>query len=854
MKSLRSRAVIYGLVVVLGLLSALPSVLPDTLSKHLPAWYTQSAVSLGLDLRGGSHLLLAADADALVNDQLQSASDELTHQLREAGVYYLPPSIHDQRIELALRKPAQMQAALDIANALNAHSADGVRRFRIEQVDHRLVVQLTEMWRQAQLQDALDRSLEVVRRRLNETGLVEPSITKQGDDGILVQMPGVADPSEIRKLLGTTAKMSFHWVAQAGREGSAGSTATIDLPGTDTGSASASGTDSARRYHLEKQVAMEGKHIRDAQLAFQQDSGEPIVTFKLDGEGGRLFGEITQQNIGRPLAIVLDNKVITAPVIQSTIAGGSGQISGQFTSHEASNLALLLRAGALPVPLHVIEERTVGPDLGSDAIEMGLLTGLVGAAMVIAFMVGIYGRWGLIACVGLAVNIGLVFGVLSLLGATLTLPGIAGIILTIGMAVDANILINERIREESKRGRSARMALKEGFDRAYSTILDSNITTLIAVSLLFLFGSGPVKGFAVTIGIGLLTSLFTAIAVTRLLMEWSVRGKERTPLNMRGIRWIEQLTAKRVDFLRGRVVGLIASAVLSIASVGLFLQPGLHYGVDFTGGTVIEVEAPEVSVDHLRTSLLAGSLGDATIQEFAETGHFLIRLPVDKEQPGKTAEQVEAIKSAVTDLQPRAEFPRVDMVGPKVSGDFSDITILAILAAGVGMLVYLWVRFESHFALAATLTIGLDLTKTIGFFALTGVEFNLTAVAALLALIGYSVNDKVVVFDRIREGLRQTPDKPILGILNDSITSTLNRTLFTSTTTFLALLPMAVAGGAAVASFALPMLFGVVIGTSSSIFIASPLLYYLHQRRVRKGLAPLRPNAEAVQKELALMP
>ncbi len=841
MKSLRSRAVIYGLVVVLGLLSALPSVLPDTFSKHLPAWYTQSAVSLGLDLRGGSHLLLAADSQALFNDQLQSASGELTHQLRDADIYYLPPSIHDERIELTLRKPEQMKAALDIVNALNARSPDGVRHFSIEQVNQKLVLELTEQWRQAQLQDALDRSLEVVRRRLNETGLVEPSITKQGNDGILVQMPGVADPSEIRKLLGTTAKMSFHWVDQAGRTDG---TATIDLPGTDA----------TRSYHLEQQVAMEGKHIRDAQLAFQQDSGEPIVTFDLDGEGGRLFGEITQQNVGRSLAIVLDNKVITAPVIQSAIGGGSGQISGQFTSQEASNLALLLRAGALPVPLHVIEERTVGPDLGSDAIEMGLLTGLVGAAMVVAFMVGIYGRWGLISCVGLAVNIGLVFGMLSLLGATLTLPGIAGIILTIGMAVDANILINERIREESKRGRSARIALKEGFDRAYSTILDSNITTLIAVSLLFLFGSGPVKGFAVTIGIGLLTSLFTANAVTRLLMEWTVRGKERTPLSMGGIRWIERLTATRVDFLRGRVVGLTASAVLSIVSIGLFLQPGLHYGVDFTGGTVIEVEAPEFSVEHLRTSLQVGSLSDATIQEFAERGHFLIRLPADTEQPGKTAEQVEAIKSAVIALQPKAEFPRVDMVGPKVSGDFSDITILAILAAGAGMLVYLWVRFESHFALAATLTIGLDLTKTIGFFALTGVEFNLTAVAALLALIGYSVNDKVVVFDRIREGLRQTPDKPILEVLNDSITSTLNRTLFTSTTTFLALLPMATTGGAAVASFALPMLFGVVIGTSSSIFIASPLLYYLHQRRVCKGLPPLRPSAEAVQKELALMP
>ncbi|MDG9668691.1 protein translocase subunit SecD [Hahella sp. CR1] len=838
MKSLRTRAVIYGLVVVLGLLSALPSILPNRISNYLPAWYTQSTVSLGLDLRGGSHLLLAADKEALVTEQLQSTLDDLTNRLREAHVYYMPPSFNDGRAELTLRKPEHMSKALSIATEQNAKSADGIRHLVINQSDDRLVLTLSKQWQKALFDDALERSLEVVRRRLNETGLVEPSITKQGDDGILVQMPGVADPGEVRKLLGTTAKMSFHWVDRAG----AG--ATIDVPAADQ----------PRTYHLEQQVAMEGKHIRDAQLSFKPDTGEPIVTFKLDNEGARLFGDITQANIGRSLAIVLDNKVITAPVIQGVIAGGSGEISGQFTSVEASNLALLLRAGALPVPLHVIEERSVGPDLGSDAIEMGLITGLIGAAMVIAFMLVLYGRWGLIACVGLAVNVGLVFGILSLLGATLTLPGIAGIILTIGMAVDANILINERIREESLRGRPAGIALKDGFDRAYSTILDSNITTLIAVSLLFFVGSGPVKGFAVTIGIGLLTSLFTAIAITRVFMEWSVQGNMRKPLSMGGILWLTQLAGKRLDFLRGRVIGLAASAMLSLASIALFLQPGLHYGVDFTGGTVIEVEAPSVTVDDLRGSLQSASMGEAAIQEFADNGHFLIRLPADPDKPGKTAEQVEAIKSVVTAIQPEAEFPRVDMVGPKVSGNFSDITILAILAAGAGMLAYLWIRFESHFALAATLTIGLDLTKTIGFFALTGIEFNLTAVAALLALIGYSVNDKVVVFDRIREGLRQTPDKPILDILNESISSTLNRTVFTSTTTFLALVPMGIAGGAAVASFALPMLFGVVIGTSSSIFIASPLLYYLHQRRICKGLPPLRPTAEEVREELALLP
>ncbi len=841
MKSLRTRAVVYGLVIVLGLLSALPSFLPHNFSESLPDWYAENTITLGLDLRGGSHLLLEADTQALVTDQLQSISDELTKALRQADIYYTRPVVTGERAELTLRKQEQATDAVRIANQLVTKSPDGTRHFDVEETNGRLVLTLTKQWQEALFKDALERSLEVVRQRLNETGLVEPSITRQGDDGILVQMPGVADPREVRKLLGTTAKMSFHWVD---RSTTGRGPATISVR-------DASGTQS---YRLEQQVAMQGKHISDAQLAFNPDTGEPVVNFKLDNEGARIFGEITRDNIGRPLAVVLDDKVITAPVIRSVIAGGNGEISGGFTSREASNLALLLRAGALPVPLHVIEERSVGPDLGSDAIAMGLITGLIGAAMVVAFMLGIYGRWGLIACVGLSVNIGLVFGVLSVLGATLTLPGIAGIILTIGMAVDANILINERIREEAQQGKPAWMALREGFDKAYSTILDSNLTTLIAVSLLFMFGSGPVKGFAVTIGIGLVTSMFTAIAFTRLVMESSILGKERDPLRIAGISWLDRLSGRRLDFLRGRVIGLTASAFLSLASIVLFVQPGLHYGVDFTGGTMIEVEAPTVTVDQLRDSLQTGDPGEAAIQEFGDSGHFLIRLPAEPGQPGKTAGQVESIKSAVTDAQPDATFPRVDMVGPKVSGDFSDITILAILSAGAGMLLYLWVRFESHFALAATLTIALDLTKTIGFFALTGVEFNLTAVAALLALIGYSVNDKVVVFDRVRENLRRTPDRPMLQLLNDSISSTLNRTIFTSTTTFLALLPMGIAGGAAVASFALPMLFGIVIGTSSSIFIASPLLYYLSQRRARRGLPQLRPTAEEIRRELDSLP
>ena len=838
MKSLRTRAVVYGLVIVLGLLSALPNLLSPTTSAGLPDWYQQNTVALGLDLQGGSHLLLEADLQALFASEYEAIATELVNTLREADIRYGRLQTSDSHIELPIRQSGRLAEATGLARALAGKSPDGSLRFTVDTRGDRLVLTLTEAWQAAIARDAVERSLEVVRRRLDETGLVDPSITRQGSNGILVQMPGLADPGEIRELLGTTAKMTFHWAARG-----TGEEDVITLPAAYE----------ERDYRLEKRVAMAGEHIRDARMAFHPDTQEPVVNFRLDDQGARVFADMTRDNIGRPLAIVLDGEVITAPVIRSAI-GASGEISGSFTTTEASDLALLLRAGALPAPLHVVEERTVGPDLGSDAIAMGLTTGLLGAAMVVAFMVALYGRWGLIACIGLTVNIGLVFGILSLLGATLTLPGIAGIILTIGMAVDANILINERIREESRRGKPAWMALRQGFGKAYSTILDSNLTTLIAVSLLFLFGSGPVRGFAVTIGIGLVTSLFTAIAVTRLIMEWRIRGREREPLVISGIAVLDRLSDRGVNMMRGRVMGLAVSALLSIAAIALFLQPGLKYGVDFTGGTVVEVEAPGITVDQLRETLQAQSLAEAAIQEAGAQGRFLIRLPAEAGSPGATAQQVALLKTAVTSVEPDASFPKVDMVGPKVSGDFSDATILAILLAGTGMLGYLWFRFESHFAWAATLTIALDLTKTIGFFALAGVEFNLTAVAALLALIGYSVNDKVVVFDRIRENLRRTPERPMLELLNDSISSTLTRTVFTSVTTFLALLPMGIAGGAAVASFALPLLFGIVIGTSSSVFIASPILYYLGQRRARKGLPQLRPTAEEMRRELELIP
>lgn len=843
MHSLYRRAVVYGLIIISALVTVLPNVLPVSVRDNFPAWYSDNQVNLGLDLRGGSYLLLEVDARQLLIDENRQFSDALTAALRENGIRYSAPAITEDGMTIAIRDAVRVDQALDLAREISAASADATtpRQFDFSAQGASLTMAVTRVYSQAAVSDAVEQSVEVVRRRLNESGLVEPSITRQGNNGIAVQLPGVTEPARIRDLLGTTAKMSFHWAADSRSD------EVMTLPAAE----------SEGQYVLEQAAAMEGRHVVDARVGYDPLTSEPVVTFRLDKAGGRIFGEMTGANVGRVLAVVLDELVITAPVINEPILGGSGEISGNFNASDAADLAVMLRAGALPAELNVVEERTVGPNLGSDAIRVGIISTLAGGLLVLAFMASIYGTWGLLAWAGLSVNLMLIFSVLTLFNATLTLPGIAGIVLVIGMAVDANILINERIREELRSGSSPLQALNTGFGKAWNTILDSNVTTLIAVSLLFTIGSGPVQGFAVTMGIGLLTSMFSAVAVTRVLMEWRVRCYPRRPLRMGGLPLVARLSErlgsgdKAIDFMRAGFAGLIVSAVLSTASLGLMVKPGMEYGIDFSGGALLEARTASVTIDELRDAFSVSPDLAPEIQEFGAAGDYQLRVPLQDSEGESGQVVIDELKATLLSLDPSAVFSRAEVVGPGVSGNFADLSILAVITAGLGMLLYLWLRFERHFAGAAILTIVLDLTKTAGFFVLTGLEFNLTAVAALLALIGYSVNDKVVVFDRIRENLQSNPDEPLTQVLNRSITATLPRTLLTSASTFIALLPMALAGGEAVASFAQPLLFGIVVGTSSSIFIAAPIVLRLSRRRERLGLPLVRQARGLTEEELA---
>jgi SecD/SecF fusion protein len=820
----------YAVFILCGILAAFPNLLSRSQLDSLPDWLPKQQVTLGLDLRGGSQLLLEIDGEAVLKDRLAALSDAVDAALREAGIRAGRAGVAAGAVTAKLQDPAQAADARRVLAALAGPTATGQPGLDVTaERDGVVSVRPTAADIAARTNRAADQTLEIVRRRIDAAGIAEPTVMRQGANRILVQLPGVQDPTRIKELLGSTARLTFHMVAEQQDRSATAGTVRLPLEGNPDG------------IRIRQRVMLEGERLSDASASFDQRTGEPIVQFRLDGQGAKRFGEITRANVGKPFAIVLDGRVLSAPVIREPITGGAGQISGSFTTQGARDLAVLLRAGALPAPLQVLEERTVGADLGADAIEQGLVTGLIGFGLVFAFMLVLYGPWGLVANLALAINVVLTFSALSLLGATLTLPGIAGIVLGVGLAVDANILINERIREETALGRNARSALDAGFRRAYSTIVDSNVTTLIATTMLFALGSGPVRGFAVTMGLGIVISMFTAVSVVRMIMTlWVGSGRTPRPLNIRplfGIRLIPDRTSFR--FMRGRFVGIAVSAVLSLSSLVLFVSPGLNYGIDFVGGTLVEIKTEESArLDELRATLSGLGLGEIALQEAGSPRQVLIRM---ERQPGDDRAQIpatERLKETLAKVAPGAAIERVEMVGPKVSGELMEAGILAVALAALAMLVYIWVRFEWQFAVGAIVTLVLDVTKTVGLFALTGLDFNLTAIAALLTLVGYSVNDKVVVYDRMRENLRLYKTMPLRELIDLSINATLARSIYTSATAFLSMLPMAFAGGSAVTNFAIPMVFGIVVGTSSSIFIAAPILLFLGEGRLRPRRSP----------------
>jgi SecD/SecF fusion protein len=498
-------------ICALGVLLTMPNLFNAT---ELASWPLQRQIHLGLDLKGGTYLLMEVDLKTVERERLESSLDTVRNKLRTTNVGYTNLEVRDDAIRLQLRDPSQ---APEIARQLrDALSEGNLAEYQATtSPDGSIALSLTEASLRQRATQAIEQSIEIVRRRVDETGVTEPTIARQGGDRILVQLPGIQDPDRVKRLLGTTAKMTFRLLSPEPVPANGRA-----LPGTDilpsTNEVAVDGK--PRDYLVRKRIEVDGGDLTNATAGLNQQTGEWVVNFAFNGQGGRRFAQVTEQNVGKPFAIVLDNKVISAPVIREPITGGRGQISGRFTAASANDLAVLLRAGALPAPLKIIEERTVGPDLGADSIRSGIYACVIGLLLVMGFMVMAYGLFGTFAAFAVLINLVLLLGALSLLQATLTLPGIVGILLTIGMSVDANVLINERIREETKKGRLPIGAMQTGFSRAFGTILDANLTTLIKMMILFVLGSGPVKGFAVTISLGIMTSMFTAIVIVRMMM------------------------------------------------------------------------------------------------------------------------------------------------------------------------------------------------------------------------------------------------------------------------------------------------------------------------------------------------
>jgi preprotein translocase subunit SecD len=509
-------------IVLGGLLIALPNALPDNVRSRIPHWLPSSTVNLGLDLQGGSYLLLQVDLDQVNKDKAEAMLGDIRAAFRKAHIPVADLAAKGDTVSVRVPDAARVAEARTLVQNLNPVMTGAVLSVGGKQYDFAepgngvFTLHMTDAYKTMTRQQVLDQSIEVVRRRIDELGTREPTIERSGDERILVQVPGLQDPTQLKNILGKTAKMSFQLVDEA-----ANPNATVAPIGDEILPMMPDSKNPNMRQPsvvVQRRVMVGGDRLTDAGTGFDQQSGGAVVTFRFDSVGARQFGDVTKENVHHRFAIVLDKQVLSAPNIIEPILGGSGQITGNFTTASANDLAILLRAGALPAPLKILEERTVGAELGADSVKAGRYAALTGLALIALFMILRYGLFGLFADVALTLNVVLLLAVLTLFGATLTLPGIAGIVLTMGMAVDANVLIYERIREEQRNGRSMLASIDTGFRRAMATIIDANMTHLIASLILFELGDGPVKGFAVALGVGIVTSFFTAVMVTRLIV------------------------------------------------------------------------------------------------------------------------------------------------------------------------------------------------------------------------------------------------------------------------------------------------------------------------------------------------
>jgi SecD/SecF fusion protein len=677
----------------------------------------------------------------------------------------------------------------------------------------------------------LDQAVEVIRKRVDYFGGGEPVISPVGNDRILVQIPGLS-PEKIkdaREQLSRVAKLEFRLVYPDNGEKLKAIDSGQDVIPPDfriesyklRGSESEGKNNAKEERLLVKKKADLGGDRVTSSTAYYGNEGW-TVQMKFDGEGAKRFGQITEQNKGHRFAIVLDGVIQSAPVIRDAIYGGDAVITGRFAEQEARGLASVLE-NPLQTPVSIEEERSVSPTLGMDSIRASILAGLIGLAITL-FAVMIYYRFlGLIANLALLVNIVLLIGALTMFNFVLTLPGIAGIILTVGIAVDANVLIYERLREELALGKSLKIATQAAYEKAFSSIFDANVTTLITAVILFWQASGPVKGFAISLTLGILASLFTALIVGRNALGWFIDTDRVKKVSM-----LHLISSQRINFLGKGFIACMCSLALLIAGATAFYMRGeRNFGVDFRGGDLLALSTTQtMSVAQVRDALKPIHMDGVPIQQSQQGGKNYITIRSDLNTS-------DTVQRQITTALPQAGFKleQQERVGALVGGELARSSLRALALGILGILIYVTLRFELSFAVGAIVALLHDVLMTVGVFALFGRELTLTMVGAVLTIAGYSINDTIVVYDRIREGLASGRKGSIEQIMNDSINQTLSRTILTSTVTAIPILCLFLFGGSVLRDFALAILIGVAVGTYSSIFIASPIVLWWTRAR-----------------------
>jgi SecD/SecF fusion protein len=670
--------------------------------------------------------------------------------------------------------------------------------------------------------DAVDRAIEIIRNRIDQFGVGEVSIQRQGKDNIIVQLPGVTDRERALEIVGRTAHLEFKLVSDN----------VEDLK-------KAINNEPVEGYELKyvegeragsepllvaKDASLTGDLLVNAKTEFSSKGfGEPYVSLTLNAKGAQIFANVTATNVGKRLAIVLDGKVVSAPVIREAIPSGQAQISGNFNIEQANDLSVILRAGALPAPVIVEEERTVGPLLGTDSINSGIRAAWIGTILVLGFMIFYYRLAGMVANIALVLNILLILACLALFKGTLTLPGIAGLILTIGMSVDANVLINERIREELALGKTLRASIAAGYHRAFSAIIDSNLTTIVAAALVFKFGTGPVRGFAVTLTIGLLANLFTSVFCTRVVFD--IMCDQFNLLKLRFMHIFAKQT--NFDFIGKRGICYAMSAIMIIAGLVFFLMRGeKNYGVDFLGGTLQQYmfEKP-VKVDDVRRVLKELGQGNASLQQYGNPREIIVRT-----QENISTEVGQAFKKEFKDNP--FQILKVESVGPSVGKNLRHNAWLSLALGLAGIMIYVMFRFDLKYGIAGVTALVHDVFIAIGAMAITHRQFDMTIVAALLTIAGYSINDTVVIYDRIRENLRLVKKGTFSDIVNLSVNQMLGRTVLTTGVTMLAVLSLLFFGGTVLNDFSFCITVGFLAGVYSTVYIASPMVISWHRARV----------------------